>query len=262
MPISSEQSRAWASKARDLSRPLLDLAGDVADPADVDAVRVDDSSLWPYGNFMLAWLDSSPAGRRVRHVPDAGFFLDLLKVAYRPVLEAHPEFGSLLTDLSRPEMSLTNDVLQIQLHGLELGAGYSMIRQHALMLFNAARWLDEPRRSQWLALYDHLVEYVDSRPEGRPGLAELTAIEDEAFADFEVLAPLTLTYATAGPLLANTRVLARILDYQLYAAAAVGLLWREYRDVPAEQREAWHRDQLSRRYIEPTYLENEWTRSR
>jgi hypothetical protein len=260
-PISADWSRAWASKARCLSSQLLGLAGPVADPAHVDAVLVADPESWPYGNFMLAWLDAKPEGRCVRHVADAAFFLELLALAYEPVLDAHPEFRVLLTDLSRPEMSITNDVLQIQLRGLELGAGYSMIRQHALMLFNAALWLDEPRRSQWLALYDELVDHVDRRPEGRPDLVELAAVERDAFLDFEVLASLSVSPATAVPLLSNPRLLARILDYQLYAGVAIGLVWREYRDVAVEDRDAWHRDQLSRRYVDPTYLEKEWTRT-
>ncbi len=257
VPVSDERSLEWVAKARRLSEPLLELAGSVADPALVSPISVDDTSQWVFGNFMLTWLDSTPVERHVRHLPDASFFLKLLGRTYAPVLERRPELAELLADDSRPEMSLTNDVLQIQLRGLE--DGYSMIRHHALMLFIAALWLDEPRRSQWLDLYDELVSYVDERPEGRPGLEELVEVEAGAFADFVALAPRTLDAASAEELLKSEHELDRILGYQLYAAVAIGLLWREYRAVPEGGGEAWLREQLSELYRRPDYLEQNWT---
>jgi len=255
---SMAQTAEWVVKAMLRSRPLLDLAGDVADPAEVIPYRSDDPRDWAYGNFMLAWLDASGPVRCVRHLPDASFFLKLLKNAYQPVLAEHPEFIQLLEDSSRPEMSLTNDVLQIQLRGLEVGAGYSMVRQHALMLFHAALWLEEPRRSQWLSLYDAIVDHVDARPGGRPSLEELAAIEKGAFEDFVALAPLTLDTASSNALLDSDHLLQRIYGYQLYAAVAIGLLWREYRALDAADIESWHREQLSSRYLQVNYLEEEW----
>jgi hypothetical protein len=154
-------------------------------------------------------------------------------------------------------MSLTNDVLQIQLRGLD--GGYSMIRHHALMLFYAALWLDEPQRSQWLDLYDELLTYVDGRPGGRPDLARLSAVETDAFADFIRLAPQTLTPSESAALLANPGELEWILEYQLYAGAAIGLLWREYRATPSSERGAWQREQLSDKYLRLDYLEENWT---
>jgi hypothetical protein len=257
MPISPEQSARWVDKAVALAAPLVELAGDVGDPAPVRAKRTDAPQAWAYGMFMLAWLDPSGDVRHVRHLPDASFFLRLLGRAYAPVLERRPELAGLLLDDSRPEMSLTNDALQIQLRSADPGPEYSMIRNHALMLFIAALWMEEPQRTQWLDLYDELVTYADQRPGGRPDLATLAACEIDAFADFVELAPLTLTAETADQLLNDGVALARILDYQLYAAAAIGLLWRRFRDVAEPDRAAWFREQLSL-YPRADYLNDDW----
>ena len=255
-PISDEDAETWAAKGRERSRRPLELAGAVASPAPVTPVTVDEPTLWPYGNFMVGWLDRSPAGRFIRHVPDASFFKQLLGRTYAPVLDRRPDLAELLTDQSRLEMSVTNDILQIQLDGLE--DGYSMVRHHALMLFFAALWLEEPRRAQWLDLYDELVTYADSRPEGRPDLEELAQAEVRAFEDFVTLAPRTLETTTAQELLADEHALVHILDYQLYAAVAIGLLWRDYRAVPATERELWQRTHLSDLYLRPDYLDQIW----
>jgi hypothetical protein len=254
--ISDEQATAWVAKAQRRAAPLLELAGPVADRATVLPGRVESTQDWLYGNFMVAWLDPAAEPRRVRHLPSGAFFLELLRSAYEPVLSRRPELALLLTDESRLEMSLTNDVLQIQLRGRE--DGYSMIRHHALMLFLAALWLDEPRRTQWLDLYDELVTHVDERPEGRPSLDGIAEVEAAAFADFTTLAARTLTHTEARTLLQSQEV-THILDYQLYAGVAIGLLWREYRAVPEAEREAWQREQLSDRYLRADYLEKNWT---
>jgi hypothetical protein len=255
-PVGAEQANAWVAKARAYAAPLIKSAGPVGDPAPVRAVRVDDSDEWIYGNFMLAWLEPAAQPREVHHLPDGAFFLQLLRQAYRPVLDRRPDLTPLLSDTSRSEMSLTNDVLQIQLHGLD--AGYSMIRHHALMLFHAALWLDEPRRTQWLGLYDALVGHLDHRPAGRPDIAELAHVEDAAFADFAALAPRTLTPGDAHALLRDEHRLRAVLDYQLYAGAAIGLLWREFRRLPDHRRGAWQREQLGELYLRPDYLAHNW----
>ncbi|MCU1440080.1 MAG: hypothetical protein JWP85_1077 [Rhodoglobus sp.] len=262
VPVSDDSAERWVLKARQLARPLLDLAGGIADPSPVVPHVVHDSDQWAFGNFMLAWLDSAGPQRRVRHLPDASFFLRLLGRAYAPVFERRPDLAELLLDDSRLEMSLTNDVLQIQLRVPAPGAAYSMIRNHALMLFVAALWLDQPRRDQWLDLYDELVSYVDERPEGRPGLAELVEIEAGAFADFVEFAPLTLRAAATESVIRSDGLLDRILEYQLCAGVAIGLLWRDYRAVPDADREAWFREQLSELYARPDYLNEKWTENR
>ncbi|WP_162799275.1 hypothetical protein [Nocardioides sp. 616] len=257
--VTTQQSHGWIEKATSLAAPLVELAGPVGDPAAVAPLCTHDPGDWAYGNFMLAWLDPSEEVRRVRHLPDASFFLRLLGKAYAPVLERRPELAELLLDESRPEMSLTNDALQIQLRSAEPGPAYSMIRNHALMLFIAALWLDEPQRTGWLDLYDELVSYVDERPGGRPDLTALAECEAGAFADFTALASQTLDPTTADSLLDDDAALARILDYQLYAAAAIGLLWREFRSVPENEREQWYRRQLSELYVHLDYLNDTWT---
>jgi hypothetical protein len=258
VPVSRPSTETWVAKAAGLATPLLGLAGPVADPSAVEPLEVGDPAEWPYGRFMLAWLDSAGPVRHVRHLPDASFFLRLLGRAYAPVFATRPELAELLLDDSRPEMSLTNDVLQLQLRSAPHGAGYSMVRNHALMLFIAALWLDEPQRTGWLDLYDELVSYVDSRPGGRPGLDELAAVEEGAFDDFVELAPLTIDPVASEKLLRAGGVLDRILDYQLYAGVAIGLLWREYRDLPESAREAWFRTQLSELYGRSDYLDEKW----
>ena len=261
-PVSQQSSLKWVDKARTLARPLVELAGAVGDASSVAPKIVEDPQDWAFGNFMLAWLDPAGPVRHVRHLPDASFFLRLLGRTYAPVFDKRPDLSQLLLDDSRPEMSLTNDVLQIQLRSGDPGVDYSMVRNHALMLFIAALWLDEPERSRWLDLYDELVTYVDDRDGGRPNLDELSACETGAFTDFVELAPLTLDSATADELLASDHALDRILAYQLYAGVAIGLLWREYRDVDADDHEQWYRTQLSELYVRPDYLNDSWMGNR
>lgn len=261
-PISQESSLRWVAKARTLSRPLVELAGAVGDASAVEPKIVEDPQQWALGSFMLAWLEPAGHVRYVRHLPDASFFLRLLGRAYAPVFERRPDLSPVLLDDSRPEMSLTNDVLQIQLRSADPGDDYSMVRNHALMLFIAALWLDEPERSRWLDLYDELVTYVDDRDEGRPNLDKLSLCERGAFADFAELTPLTLDPATADKLLVSDHALDRILDYQLYAGVAIGLLWREFRDLDAHDHEKWYRTQLSEFYVRPDYLNDSWMGTR
>lgn len=254
--VSDEQALRWVAKASSRAAQTLEFAGAVADPAQVLPAKVIASEDWLYGNFMLAWLDADADPRRVRHLPDASFFLQLLRLAYAPVLQRRPDLTALLDDTSRPEMSLTNDVLQIQLRGLT--DGYSMIRHHALMLFYAGLWLDEPRRSQWLDLYDELVSHVDQRAEGRPSLERLAEVEAKAFSDFTTLARRTLRPTDAQALLDHPTALDNILQYQLYAGVAIGLVWREYRAIPTPDRQTWQRDQLSWGYLQLDYLKQKW----
>jgi len=255
-PITEERATAWVSKGRRLAAPLLELAGPVADPAAVVHRVVSTERDRLYGDFMVAWLDASADPRVVCCLPDASFFLQVLHRCYAPVLRRRPDLAGLLAGTSRPEMSLTNDVLQIQLRGL--GDDYSMVRHHALMLFYAAIWLDEPERSLWLELYDELAGLVFQRPGGPPSLDAVASAEAGALEDFRTMAERTLDGREADQLLSEPGAIGRVLDYQLYAAAAIGLLWREYRAVPEPLQEAWHRDHLSVGYVEPDFLERHW----
>jgi hypothetical protein len=84
-------------------------------------------------------------------------------------------------------------------------------------------------------------------------------VEAGAFADFVALAPQTLDPESAAELLASEHALDRILDYQLYAAVAIGLEWRDYRALSPEDQQAWFREHLSDLYLRPDYLEQKWT---
>lgn len=246
----------WVAKARQRSLPVLALAGTGADPAAVVPYCVESTADGIFGNFMLAWLESGTSPRQVRHLPDGAFFLQLLRRVYAPVFAGRPDLEVLLDDTSRFEMSLTNDVLQIQLRTLE--PGYSMIRHHALMLFFAALWLQEPQRTGWLDLYDQLLSHLDRSPGGRPGLAGIRAAEAAAFVHFARLAPLTLQPDTAAALLEDPDQLEDIIKYQLYAGAAIGLLWRQYRELREAEQLSWQREQLAG-YLTMNYLERDWT---
>lgn len=139
---------------------------------------------------MLAWLDPAPSPRLVHHLPDASSLLPpAVGAGLRPDAAAStgPRRAAHRRQLARDVADQRRAA--IQLH--DLGDRYSMIRHHALMLFYAALWLDEPRRSQWLDLYDKLVTQVDSSKRGRPDLAELQRIETDTFADFARLADQT-----------------------------------------------------------------------
>ena len=254
--FTEERARAWTQKGYQRAAELLPLAGPAARPSALRHETVTDPGRWPYGRFMGAWLDETEEPRVLRHLPEVDFFMRLLALAYQPVVSGHDDRRAVLAGSSRLEMSLTNDALQIQL--VTLNPGYSMVRHHALMLFEAALWLEEPERSVWLGLYDDLVTAVDASAEGRPDLEQLAEIEAGAFADFTELAPRTVAPDDASALLADAGRLKRVLDYQRCAAVAIGLLWRDYRDVPAGERQAWHRDHLSTGYLRPDYLEKEW----
>jgi hypothetical protein len=256
-PMEPAITSAWLKKARINSEPLLSLAQDVANPSIV-AVKCDtDPTTWPYGRFMLAWLDESASPRLVHHLPDASFFLRILGLTFADVFAERPELLDILSDYSRPEMSITNDVLQIQLRSIQ--PGYSMIRHHALMLFIAVLWLDEPRRTQWLEFYEAVVVVADARPGGRPSLDRLATIEASAFDDFLTIAPRTIDLVDAEAVLDEPSILANIIDYQFYAGVAIGLLSSEYRQTPLTLQDDWLREQLSRGYMQDNYLEMKWT---
>jgi hypothetical protein len=258
-PITRDAAERWVAKARERAQELLAVAGPTADPAPVVADGVPSVADGMYGGFMVAWLDPDPPVRRVRHLPDGAFFIELLRRAYAPVLARRPDLARVLEDDGRFEMSLTNDVLQIQLATLE--PGYSMVRHHALMLFAAALWLDEPRRSSWLDLYDELVGELEAGGTW-PDLDALAATESRAFRSQTRLAERSLTPAGADALLADPAALADILDYQRYAAVAIGLLWREYRAVPEPDRLDWWARALSHGYVDPGYLTEKWMEHR
>lgn len=254
--FSDSNASRWTQKGIDRASELLPLAGLTARPGQVWHEKVAEPHQWPLGRFMGAWLADDGTSKTLKHLPDAAFFMRLLAMAYSPVMEGRPDRANLLSGQSRLEMSLTNDALQIQL--VTIDPGYSMVRHHALMLFEAALWLDEPNRSAWLGLYDDLVTAAEDRPGGLPTIDELDSLEATAFADMVRLAPQTFKDAPAKALLAEPALLSTVLDYQFYAGVAIGLLWREYRDLELDRREAWQIDNLSQGYITADYLAATW----
>lgn len=257
-PIDAGRARRWAEKAAALAAPLLPLAGAAADPAPVVARGADDPVDWPYGRFMLTWLEHESDPRRIRHLPDGGFFLDVLDLSLRPVFERDTALRLALRDESRIEMAITNDVLQIQLRGLTAAQGYSMIRHHALMLFYAALWLEEPARGRWLGIFDGALSHLDAQPGGRPGADRLDRVERDGFALSLELAGASADDGEARRLLERPEELRAFLDYQLYASAAIGLLWRQYRRLAGSSRADWERRHLADGYLSPAYLLEDW----
>lgn len=246
-----DRCQQWVATARRHAEELLSLAGAAACPAAVRQETVHDPAAWPFGRFMSAWLDETSVPRVLRHLPDAAFFIRLLEQAFAPELHKRADRALLLAGDSRLEVSLSNDALQIQLRTIP---EYSMVRHHALMLFEATLWLEEPARTGWLALYDELA----GTPDTRPGLDEVAAIEAGAFEDFTALAARTLEADGGESLIADTQALRRVLAYQRCAATAIGLLWRSFRDLSVAERTAWHAEQLEHGYLDPDYLTEEW----
>jgi hypothetical protein len=257
-PITAKMGADWVAKAARMSAPLLALAGSNADPAPV----VSRIELVPedrlFGDLMVAWPgDTSDNPRVVHHLPDGSFFQQLLQRCYAPILKRRPDLAAVLDDYSRLEMALTNDTLQIQLPTIP---GYSMVRHHALMLFHAILWLADAKRPSMLALYDEVAGYVFEG--SRPTIEQLAEIERLNGAHMVALASRSLDPQAADQLLNSPAELGRIYDGQLCAGAAIGLLWREFRALPVEQREPWQRTQLSEGYVDPEYLHRSWTEAR
>jgi len=246
-----DRCQQWVTTGREHAAQLLSLAGSAARPAPVRHETVHDPVEWPFGRFMSAWLDETTMPRVLRHLPEAGFFIRLLEQAFAPELRERPDRALLLAGDSRLEVSLTNDALQIQLLTI---SDYSMVRHHALMLFEATLWLEEPARSGWLALYDELA----GTPDTRPGLDDVAAIEAGAFEDFAALAARTLEADGGESVLADTQALRRVIAYQRCAAIAIGLLWRDFRNLTLDEQTAWHAEHLAQGYLDPDYLTEAW----
>jgi hypothetical protein len=256
-PVDLGAVQGWLMKARAASEALLEHAGKAAHPGLVTTRLVDGLHEAAFGNFMLCWPEDRGGDRVIHHLPDAGFFLTLLEKAFAPVLAGRSELRELIYDGSRIEVAFTNDVLQAQLRGD--WEPYSMIRHHALMLFHGLLWLDEPVRSRWVELYEALAEHVVARDGGPPSILRLAEAEATAFADFTRLAGRTHDPADAAALLDDEQELAVVLEYQVLAAMAVLVLWRDYQRQPEERRISWQHNEIAEGYGRQDYLERRWT---
>jgi hypothetical protein len=244
---------AWIAKAGIHADELLALPGVPAAPSPV-ASRAAPPGDAPYGRFMLSWPATDGGVRVINHLPDGEFFLDLLRRVYAPVFAERADLARALDDGSRLEMAVTNDVLQVQLD--QLAEGYSMIRHHALMLFESVTWLDPPAGQRWAAIFTACIGLAMRGRPAAPSPAELTRIERSGFAAMSECAP-AATSSGAWELLPATAVRA-IAEYHLWASAAIGVLCRGYAGAAAAERTDWHRRQLGR-YRDPDYLLGELT---
>lgn len=238
----------WIAKAQRACAPLLELPGAPAAAAGVVSVRAPSVAAGPFGGFMLTWPEFGVDEPVINHLPDGAFFLALLRRAYAPVLAARPYLRFVLQDRSRLELAVTNDVLQVQLVTGE--SPYSMIRHHALMLFEATLWLDVESRAAWFELTTAVADHLMSDRSASPSMSELADIEAAGFEGMQRLAPDSWGDAAAELLAAPD--LQPIVTYQLWATAAIGALARSLaaRSGPEP---AWHEHELAA-YQDPDYL--------
>jgi hypothetical protein len=242
---------AWIAKARKHADELLALPGVPAAPSLI-ASRAASPGDAPYGRLMLSWPTTDDGVQVINHLRDGEFFLDLLRRLYAPVFADRADLARALDDGSRLEMAVTNDVLQVQLN--QLADGYSMIRHHALMLFEAVTWLDPSAGQRWSAIFIASIGLAMRGRSTAPSAAELDRIERNGFAAMSEWASAS-TSLNAWEVLPAPAIRA-ITEYQLWASAAIGLLCRSYAHVAAAERTNWHQRQLGR-YRDPGYLLDE-----
>lgn len=244
--LSSDSVQAWAEKAETLARPILHLPHAPRVDRVVELPPPDGPGAAPHGAWMLTWPDLEPQRARIHRLADGGAFLDLLEHAYQPVLTAKPRLRTVLQNGARLELSVTNDVLQVQLRQSER---YSMIRHHALMLFEATLWLEPASRYTWGELCSAVADLVMADRSAPPSTTELDDIE----ADGLTAVRASLADGRPSAEIARSDEFAAFRTYQLWATAAIGALWREFasRDAPSEMQ--WHDAQFER-YLDQDYL--------
>lgn len=247
--ISPADATNWVTTATAHVNSLLRLPGVPAAPKPVRTAAAPSAHAGLYGSFMLTWPEVYEDRSVINHLPSGDFFLHVLAQAYEPILRQRPDLRTLLSDRTRLELALTNDVLQVQL--IEGPGAYSMIRHHSLMLFEATLWLPRLPRRQWLDLYTLAAKLAHSDRTRTPSKGELSEIEGSAFevmrqkaeqsADPEGMHELTLDPAISS-----------FLEYQMWATAALGALTRDYVSHEGE-RSVWHARNLAD-YPNPEFL--------
>jgi hypothetical protein len=253
--MTAAEVRQWSMAVAPEVVRLLALPHAPAAPSEVALVGHEAVAEGPYGGWMLTWPEPDPANDRqvIHHLPDGRCFVALLHRTYDPVLRSSPHLGAILDDRSRLEMAVTNDTLQVQLVPGE--PPYSMIRHHALMLYEAALWLPSTQRDAWLTLYDEMASVALHERGAVPSTAELADVEAAGFAAMRELAPLTFHPEDRAALFEQPLV-EPIVRFQVWAAAAVGVLRRDHEaSGVAGDPDAWHDRQLGR-YQEPDYLDD------
>jgi hypothetical protein len=174
----------------------------------------------------------------------------MLERAYAPVFRERQWLRYLVNNRTRLEMAVTNDVLQVQL--APGNCTYSMIRHHSLMLFEATLWLEQSSRAAWGELYGAVADLAMAGRRSPPSIVEFADLEEAGFAAMQSAALRSIDPLDMEELLQD-RALEPVLTYQLWATAALGVLWRDYasRDVSDEM--AWHDRQLGS-YQDENYL--------
>lgn len=248
--ISSSDAEGWARKATPFVQNLLLLPLAKTAPSPVETVRHSQIADGPFGGWMLTWPEAAPGRQLINHLPDGSLFISLLGRVYAPILGKRPWLEPILTDRSRLEMAVTNDVLQVQL--LPCESHYSMIRHHALMLFEATLWLDNVSQLAWMELYGAAAGLAMEGRRSVPSRNELVDIEAAGFDVMSETAALTTESAFTDDLLASPR-LSPLITYQLWATAALGALCRDYVAQHSGTGLAWHDKQLGL-YRDEEYL--------
>jgi hypothetical protein len=248
--MTSAQVNAWIAKAQIPVRELLAMPDVSAAHSQVISRPAPSVAAAPFGGFMLSWPEQEHGIQVLNHLPDGAFFLDLLRRVYAPILNCQPRLAEALCDHSRIEMAITNDVLQVQLN--QLVEGYTMIRHHALMLFESMLWLSPVSRGRWAELFDASATLAMAERSVPPSAAELGDIEAAGFEAMVSNAAASADPALAAQLLGSPSV-GPVITYQLWASAAIGLLWRDFRSFTQDKHSQWHRRELIA-YRDPDYL--------
>lgn len=247
--MSPADTDGWARKANLLVRPLLKLPHAPAAPAAVELVS-NDAADSLFGQWMLTWPEARPDRQLIHHVPDGTVFLRLLERVYAPIFDRHPSLKRLLDNRSRLEMSITNDVLQVQL--IPGDGVYSMIRHHSLMLFEATLWLENTSRIAWGELYSHVADFAMAERRNIPSLTELADVEAAGFQVMRSSAARSLDPGAVDELLMDP-VMDPLITYQRWAAVGIAVLWRDFAAHEAASEMLWHDRQLGR-YQDDNYL--------
>jgi hypothetical protein len=233
----------WAAKAQRLARPLLCLPHSPSAATRIDLFAHDDADDSEYGEWMLSWPEQQKDRQVLHHLTDGSAFLGLLADVYAPVLSSRPALRRVLNNRSRLEMSITNDVLQLQL--TPVTGHYCMIRHHSLMLFESILWLDPASRAGWGELCTLTADVVMEERAAAPSTQELDDIEN---AGFECMRTVRLASDTESELRSLTRSggLEPVAEYLRWATVGIAVLWRDWaaREIPTEM--DWHDRQLAR----------------
>ncbi len=212
-------------------------------PLPVSTILVEDLRKAPYGLFMSAWPQWHGDHVYIYYLQDWTLSIALQHKVFGFAWKAEPALERAFYDRSRLEVGIMNDVLQCFV--LDPPAGtYSMIRHHALMLFEATLWLEPEKKTRWVTLYKNIaVRAQETWP--RENLQQyLQNRETVAFEIFQERREESLVPRQLQQLLSNPEVVKPVLDYLEAAAVAVGVLAWGYSRVIPEEQDQWLRQHI------------------